>query len=530
MTRQQSINETLSPPGRWNHVANSRSGKAALVVKTQPYRRRQMTKEHLFLALDLGAESGRGELVTLKDSKVSMREIHRFPNKPVRLMNTLHWNVLSLYDEIVATLRAAGKEGQKPISLSVDTWGVDFGLLGKDGKLLGNPVHYRDGRTEGIHNYSNRFMSLEDIYRATGCEPWTISSLFQLLSMQRDGSPLLEQAGTFLNMPDLFNYFLTGQASSELSIANTSNLLGTDCHWSTEVMDAFSLDGRMFPKLVEPGTIVGPLTADLAQLTDLGEVPVIATCGHDTSAAVAAIPGEGEDWAFLSCGTWSIVGRLIDHPITSSKCLKMGFTNEYTVGGWFLARNILGLWLVQELRKKWHCADDGWDYPRMTAEAASAESGPLINAGDPSLLAPADMEQAILDLLAGAGDSKPPSRGQLVRCVLESLALEYDMRLRMVSELTGKSASSIYMVGGGVANKLLCQLTANACGLRVYAGCDQCTALGNALTQALAQGILKNPQEIRDVMRRSFDLTVYQPAQSQQWEANRQKYADLVKA
>ncbi|MFP4107076.1 MAG: FGGY-family carbohydrate kinase, partial [Phycisphaerae bacterium] len=260
----------------------------------------------------------------------------------------------------------------------------------------------------------------------------------------------------------------------------------------------------------------------------LGEVPVVATCGHDTSAAVAAVPGEGDNWAFLSCGTWSIIGTLTDGPIPTARALQLGFTNEYTIGGWYLARNISGLWLVQELKRKWDTKDDPWDYVRMTSEASEADTDALLNVADDSLLAPADMEEALQKLIADGNQPKPQSRGELVRSVLESLALEYNLRLEMVAELQGHKPDALYMVGGGIHNKLLCQLTANACSLPVYAGADQCTSMGNALGQALGLGILESREEIRQVMRESFDVTLYEPADQDTWDHKQSRYAQLV--
>ncbi len=482
---------------------------------------------HQFLALDLGAESGRGELVALKDHKIEMQEIHRFPNRSVRMGGTLYWDFPSLYAETLHTLRICAEMEVPLAGISVNTWGVDFGLLGSDGTLLGNPVHYRDGRTENIHAYSNKFMSTDEIFAATGYEPWAISSLFQLLSMQRDGSPLLGVAETFLNMPDLFHYFLTGVRASELSIANTSNLLGADCKWCDEIIERFNLPNKMFAGLISPASVLGSLQANVRDEVGLGEIPVIATCGHDTSAAVAAVPGKGDNWAFLSCGTWSILGALIEKPITTPRCLELGFTNEYTIGGWYLARNILGLWLVQQLRNGWNIASDPWDYNRMEVEAAKVQSGTLIDAADNSLMAPVNMEEALLRLIRKGGQDAPTSRGQLIRSVLESLALEYSQRLDAIGELTGKRPGAIHMVGGGIHNKLLCQLTANACGVEVRAGTDQCTALGNALGQALALGILTDPEEIRQIMRDSFEVTTYRPQDGSDWVEKRKRYQQL---
>lgn len=489
-----------------------------------------MADRRFFLAIDLGAESGRGELVCLEGGKVSMEEVHRFPNRPVRLGGTLHWDFPFLFAEVTAALRAGAAAGRKIEGIGVDTWGVDFGLLGGDGKLLGNPVHYRDGRTERIHDYSDPIMPRGEIFALTAYEPWAISSLFQLLAMQRDRSPLLAAAETFLNMPDLFNYFLTGTQANERSILNTSNLMATDGQWAKPVIQRFKLPD-MFGRLAEPGTILGPLSDGVRQeVGGLDDVPVVATCGHDTSAAVAALPGEGEDWAFLSCGTWSILGCLIDKPVATLRCLELGFTNEYTLGGWYLARNILGLWLVQQLRRKWDAGSQPWDYDRMTAEATKAKGGLLVDAADESFLAPADMEQALVDSLAKSGQPAPAGRGELVRCVLESLALEYARRLDSIGELVGRRPKALYIVGGGTANKLLCQLTADACGIPVYAGADQCTALGNALVQAVGLGVLKDRDEIHQVMRKSFTLAAYEPKDAGLWVDKAGQYAKLIGA
>lgn len=492
-----------------------------------------MANEQHFLAVDLGAESGRGELVTLSGRKVSMRELHRFPNTPVRLASTLHWNFLSLYAEVLNCLRACAQQDIRLSGISIDTWGVDFGLLGRDDVLLSSPVHYRDARTEGIHARAAAVMPIEEIFDATALQTMPINTLFQLHAMQLADSPVLEAAETLLMMPDLFGFYLTGVKASELSIAQTSQLIGLDGRWSETVIGKFHLPEKIFPRLIEPAGILGELKADVAEAVHLPVTPVIACAGHDTGAAVAAVPGEGNDWAFLSCGTWSILGSLVDKPVHSRACYEAGFTNEITYGrpwGWYLGRNIFGLWLVQELRRKWDSGADGWDYARMTAEAAKAEPGPLVNADDPSLLAPADMEAALLQLISRVNQPAPASRGQLVRCVLESLALQYAWGIDMIGSLTGNRPQSLYMVGGGIANKLLCQFTANACGIPVHAGADQCTALGNAMGQAMAVGSLDSPDDIRDVMRNSFTMTTHQPQDQPAWSVKRKRYAEIQQA
>ncbi len=492
-----------------------------------------MAEKYYLLAMDYGAESGRGVLVTLNKNTgvptVEMEEIHRLPNRPVRMGGTLYWDFPFLFAELLATLRKCAERGITLSGIGVDTWGVDFGLLGADDRLLGNPVHYRDSRTDGIHDYSNPVMKQDKVFKYTCCEPWSISSLFQVLAMQKQNSPLLPLATTFLQMPDLFNFFLTGQKASERSIASTGNLMGADGEWSREVIEAFKLPA-MFGRMVEPGTLLGPLSEEVQALTGLGPVPVVATCGHDTSAVAAAVPAQGQNWSFLSSGTWSIVGKLRDKPVTTPEAYAQGFCNEYTLNNWFICRNILGLWLVQELKRKWDKESDPWDYNRITAAAAEVPSGPMLDVADGRLLAPADMEETLYTLLAELGQPKPESRGTLVRSVLESLALEYAWRLESLDAITDSQTESLYIVGGGVANKLLCQFTANACARPTFAGASECTALGNALTQAVGLGLLNGPDEIRQVMRGSLGLTPYEPQDAKVWEEKRAAYDRIKKA
>lgn len=483
---------------------------------------------HQFLALDLGAESGRGELVTLRGDTVEMQEVHRFANRPVRMAGTLYWDFPYLFAESLEAIRACVERGAKIEAIGVDTWGVDFGLLGADGQLLGNPVHYRDSRTEDIQPHSEKIMPLSEMFSLTALQTMPINTLFQLHAMQRAGSPLLGMAETLLMTPDLMHYFLTGKKTCELSIAQTSQLVDVNGQWCKPILDAFGLSEKMFPSLIEPGRVLGELCGEVADATGAGGVPVVACATHDTGSAVGAVPGEGDNWAYLSCGTWSIMGRLIDKPVAGQRCFETGFSHEITYGGWYQCRNILGLWIIQQLRRKWDCGGDPWDYDRMTAEAADAESGPLVNVEDPSLVAPRDMEKALLDLLTNSGQKKPAGRGQLVRCVLESLALQYAAGLDTMGELNGRRPDALYIVGGGAANKLLCQLTADACGVVVHAGAEQCTALGNALGQALGLGILSEPQQIRDVMRASFQMTQYDPRDQQIWSDKRAVYGEIA--
>ena len=487
-----------------------------------------MEDEHHFLAIDLGAESGRAVLVRLADGKADMQEIHRWPNRPAVMAGTNYCDLPHLFNEILDALRLCAERDLQLTSIGVDTWAVDFGLLDHAGHLISLPVQYRDPRTEGIHKYSDPIMSQQEIFLRTGCKPWAIASLFQLLSMQRNDDRVLDIAETFLNMPDLINYLLTGRAVNERSVACTSGIMNANGCWDEEIIRAFSFKLTMFGPLVEPGTRLGPLSDDIRRQTQLPEIPVIAVGCHDTASAAAAIPATGDNWAFLSCGTWSILGSFLDEPICTPHCLTLGFTNQYAYGGWFLARNISGLWLLQELRRKWNTPDDPWDYDRMTSEARNSDCTALVDVAAPSLMAPYDMQQEIETLLTDSGQALPKTHGQLLRCVLASLALEYNARLEAMTELTGRKFDSLYMVGGGIANTLLCQLTADACGITVRAGAPQCTAMGNALVQAAAMGIIDGPDAIRKVMRESTEITEYHPQHTDQWAEKRTDYAKLI--
>ncbi|MBS3821456.1 MAG: rhamnulokinase [Planctomycetes bacterium] len=483
---------------------------------------------HHFLALDLGAESGRGMIVTLDGGTMTEEEIHRFPNRTVPMAGTLHWDFPGLMAEIHEAIRICAHRGIELTSIGVDTWGVDFGLLGADGKLLGNPVCYRDTRTVGIHAYADAKLDRREIFKLTAYEPWPIASLFQLLAMQRDGSPILPVAQGFLNMPDLINYFLTGEQRSDKAIANTTNVMDIDGHWSRRIINACGLPD-MFVDLVEPATVMGTLSKEVQDETGLFvDVPVVAACGHDTSAAMVAVPAQPDTrWAFLSCGTWSIPGMLIDSPITTDRVLELSFTNEYTVEGWYVAQNIIGLWLVQQLRRKWNTPEAPLDYAQMTAKAAEAGQGPIINAADDSLMAPADMEAALLALVKQGGQVEPAGRGELVYGVLQSLALQYNVAINAMEELTGERPEALYMVGGGTRNTLLCQLTADACGMPVQTGVEECTSLGNACCQALATGVLRSVEEAREVMRNSYDVRSFEPKDQDAWAKRRETYAGL---
>jgi rhamnulokinase len=488
-----------------------------------------MSKTCTFLSIDLGASSGRGMIVTLADGKVAMDELHRFENFKVQLGETLHWNFLWLVQQITECLHICKRRGIALDAIGIDAWGVDFGLLDADGTLLGTPVCYRDTRTENIHAYSDPIMSQADIYAATACDPWPISTLMQLLAMKRDNSAQLDNAASLLHIPDLFNYIFTGIKANDLSNLTTGNMVDPEGQWATELAAAFDLPSKLFDgDIVAPPIVLGPLSEAIQKDTGLGPVPVVCIAGHDTASVVASVPAEGDDWAFLSCGTWSILGAVRDEAIADPACFAAGFTNEYTIDGWYLCHNISGLWLINELHRHWNRQGEEWSFARMTDEARAAASTGMVDVSDASLTAPDDMEQALYAVMARNNQPEPATRGELIRAVLESLAMEYARWLAALGGQTGTTYETLYMVGGGIANTLLCELTANACGLPVRAGVKECTALGNAMGQALAIGAVESLADVRRIMRDSNEMHTYLPAEGEYWASRQTEYLAML--
>lgn len=471
-------------------------------------------KNGRFLAFDLGAESGRAIVGTLADGRLSLEEIHRFPNGPVDVSGTLYWDVLALYNNILQGIRRyVERFGGSVDGIGIDTWGVDFGLLASDGSLLQNPVCYRDKRTEGITDEIAKTLSPDELYARTAINLLGIESLCQLLALKRQSSPILEAAGAFLMMPDLLNYFLTGKQFCERTNANTTQLYDTAKGvWSDEILDAFSLPVKMLPALIDPGTMLGELSNSVKAATGLTSAPVIAPCTHDTPSAVAAVPGQGDDWAFISSGTWSVVGALSDNVVATPAARAANLCNEVTLGGPFLCRNIMGLWILQQSRALWARQDKDYSYAELVKLAQDAPAdGPLVNPDDARFLAPDDMAAAIGEYCRATGQNPPDTVAETTRCILESLAFSYRHALDQIGSIQGSRFKTLHVVGGGAQNTLLCQLTANATGIPIIAGPVEATAMGNILTQALACGCTSSPGEVREVVRRSTDLVEYEP-------------------
>jgi len=484
-----------------------------------------------FIAVDLGAESGRVMLGSLDTGKLELSEAHRFANVPVQVGNSLYWDILRLYGDVTNGLTRVGQEQGKAVaSIGIDGWGVDFGLLGADGELLGNPRHYRDHRTDGMLEAAFARAPREEIFAATGIQFMQINTLYQLLAMARGRSASLAAARTFLMVPDLLNYWLTGRAVAEFTNATTTQMLDYRGGWATTLLDRLGIPTHILPSIALPGTLLGDLRVSVVAETGLRGVPVVAPATHDTGSAVAAIPLTGHNAAYVSSGTWSIVGVEVEQPIITAASLQQNFTNEGGVNGTFrYSKNVMGLWLLQECRRAWARSGASSTYEELLA---SAEDAPpfvaLVDPDAPGLLNPSNMPVALARRCAETGQPLPPGPPALTRCILESLALKYRHVLEAIAAVRGTAATVVHVVGGGSRNRLLCQMAANATGCRVVAGPVEATAAGNVLVQAISTGHLASLADGRRLIRDSFNLETYEPADSAAWEQAYQRFKALL--
>lgn len=463
-----------------------------------------------FLALDLGAESGRAILAQLHQGRLELRELHRFSNTPVELPAGLYWDTLRLFHEICEGIRIAAKAGVDLDGIAVDTWGVDFALLGEGGELLDNPRHYRDRRTCGVPERVFRTVSRDDIFRQTGVQFMNINSLYQLCALKQESPALLEAASKLLFMPDLFNYFLTGACASERTIASTSQFYDPVKHcFATDMLRQLDIDASFLCELTDPGMELGALLPHISN----ANTRVYAAGSHDTASAVAATPiHDARNSCYISSGTWSLMGVELDQPLIDDASLAANFTNEVGVERRIrFLKNIPGLWIVQECRRAWGRAGQDLSYADLMEMAAAAKpSATLIDVDE--FTSPGDYPEQICEYCRKTEQRVPQNPGETVRVILQSLAARYGDVLASLETLTGRSIDVIHIVGGGSRNQLLNQLTANATGRRVIAGPAEATAAGNALGQALATGDIDTLEEIRAVVRRSFALQEYFPA------------------
>lgn len=478
------------------------------------------------LALDLGASGGRAVLGGLGNTGIELREIYRFPNDPVFLKGTMYWDILRLFHEIKNSLKIASRLGGFD-SIAIDTWGVDFGLLDGKGELLENPVHYRDCRTRGMMEAVFSKVSKEELYRRTGIQQIDINTIYQLYSIVCRRPELWKRVEHVLFLPDLFNYFLTGKMSTEFTIASTSQLLNIDdCTWDKTILKRLGLSSELFPPLVRPGTVVGLLDPDICREVGCRQVPVIAAASHDTASAVAAVPATEENFVYLSSGTWSLLGTERTAPLVNRETEAFNFTNEGGVEGTTrLLKNIMGLWLVEELRRQWSLQGGDLSFENLEQEARNAAPfRSFINVDSPEFEKPGQMQEKIRKFCARTGQPVPESKGELLRCVYESMAMKYGTVMEELKQITGTQYSTIHVVGGGTKNSLLCSLCADACQTNVLTGLPEATAAGNAVVQWIALGELSGIREARERLAGSFDQTLYAPGYDGEWKEAYHRY------
>jgi rhamnulokinase len=499
--------------------------------------------ERTVLAVDLGAESGRVMAVHCDGRGLRLEELHRFPNTPVTVNGTLYWDFLRLWGDVQTGIEKG--RALRPASIGVDTWGVDFGLLDRQGKLIGNPVHYRDGRTAGMMERAFARMPRAEIFARTGIQFLPINTLYQLLSLVESGSPQLQIAATFLTAPDLINYWMTGEKVCEYSNATTTQLLdATDGAWATDIMDAMGIPASIFPAVVPPGARLGTYTG----------IPVIAPACHDTGSAVAAVPCRPattdrrpptadhrlttndqrpltNDHAYISSGTWSLVGLETDRPILTPEALAANVTNEGGVYGTVrLLKNVMGLWILQQCRASWAAAGQSYSYGELVELAqATAPLTALIDPNHADFLAPGDHPRRIRDYCQRTGQPVPESVGAVARCVLESLALAYRAVLDTVTTVAGQTASTLHIVGGGSRNELLNQMTADTTGRPVIAGPVEATVIGNALVQLIALGEIADLGQARAIVAGMDELRRYEPRNKAVWDDAYERYRAICR-
>jgi rhamnulokinase len=489
-----------------------------------------------FVALDLGASNGRAVIGRFDGSRLALEDIHRFPNGPVQLPgadgSSLHWNVLALFSEVKEGLaKAVQCCGSALASAGLDTWGVDFALLDRQGGLIGNPYHYRDSRTDGMVEEACRRVPREEIFADTGIQFMQLNTLIQLFAMVEQRSPLLDVADRLLMMPDLLNYFLTGQRVSEYTDASTSQCMDMRTgEWATRLMGRLRIPRHIFPPVVQPGTVLGSLLPHVAEETGARGLAIVAPGTHDTGSAVAAVPAESDDYAYLSSGTWSLIGVESRQAVINAKTLAFNFTNEGGVCNTIrLLKNITGLWLIQECRRVWNQQGAQLSWNDITAMAAAAPAfTAVLDVDAKDFLAPGDMPGRIRDYCARTGQPIPDDRGAIARVVFESLALRYRYVLEMADALMERRIGTLHIVGGGSQNRMVNQFSADCTGRPVVAGPIEATAIGNILMQMLAMGAIGSLEEGRQVVRNSFGTERFEPGEQGAWDEAYERFKQLI--
>jgi rhamnulokinase/L-fuculokinase len=484
------------------------------------------------LAIDLGASSGRAITGNFDGKRITLNEVHRFTNDPVTVNDEIYWDILRLFHEIKQGITKANIEGGFD-SIGIDTWGVDFGLLDKDGRLLENPVHYRDARTTGILDEAFRLLPRKDFYSLTGIQFLELNTVFQLLAIKNKRPRLLENADRLLFTPDLLYYMLTGEKVTEYSIASTSQLLDVNTRgWCDTVFEKLGIPRRLVGEITAPGEVSHALSEAVAEECGLdGRKQVISVCGHDTQSAITAVPSGEKNFAFISSGTWSIFGTELDAPIVNEKTLEMNITNEGGCEGktGFL-KNIIGLWLIQESRRHWK--RHGSDYSYADLEKLALEAEPFkcfIDPDSPEFSPMGNIPGRVREFCRRTGQYVPETVGEIMRCIYQSLAMKYRLTFEKIKECTGIDYPQIHVIGGGVKDGLLCRLTAEACGVPVKAGPVEATVIGNIAVQLIAQGCIKDVAEARRIIADSESIKTYEPDEAAAWASAYERFREIVK-
>ncbi len=483
-----------------------------------------------FLAFDLGASSGRAILGKLSNGKLELEEVHRFKNQMSLIHGKYYWNIFNLFDELKTGLKKCLTEYKiQPGSIGVDTWGVDYSLVTNEGQLIGLPFAYRDHRTDSAMDDFFKIMPKKEAYFLSGIQFMQFNTLFQLFASVKENFSRLVIADSLLFMPDTLNYLFTGVKKNEYTISSTSQLLKPGKpEWEPELFKAAAIPMQLMGEIVQPGTEIGKILPEVQEETGSAEIPCIAVASHDTASAIASVPADGGNWAYLSSGTWSLLGIESDVPQVSEQTLQMNFTNEGGVEGTtrFL-KNIMGMWLIQECKRIWD-EEKEMEWQEIVDLSLAAEPFKcLINPDDLSFLNPGNMPVAIQNYCEKTNQPVPQTNGEIARCIYDSLAMKYKFTIGQIESVTGKKIEKLHIIGGGAHNKMMNQLTADAIGIPVFAGPTEATAIGNLMMQAKAAGVVESLTEIRKIIRNSFEVTKYIPSPELNWDAAYSKFKEL---
>lgn len=484
------------------------------------------------LAIDLGATSGRGIVGSFDGERLSLKENHRFDNDPVMVSGSFYWDILRIFFEIQNSIRNCALSEDKNISsIGIDTWGVDFGLIDKQGKLIGNPVHYRDARTVGIQEYAFAKLSAEKIFEKTGIAHINFNTIYQLMAMLKDNPNALDSADKLLFIPDLLNYFLTGKAQTEYTVASTGGLLDVkNRNWAFDMIEKLGVPTNIFTEIAQPGSIVGKLKTDISESTGIFDANVVHVAAHDTASAVVSVPAKNKDFIYISSGTWSLMGAEIDSPMATADAMKCGFTNEGgTHGKTRFLKNIMGTWIESECKRQWAREGEKFTYDQLSDMAAVSEPHKcFIDVNDQTFNPPGNMPKRIQEYCEKTNQYVPQTKGEIVRCIFDSLAMCYRWTVENMDAQLGRYTEAINIVGGGTKEPLLPRFTADACKRPVYAGPTEATAVGNLCVQLMAAGKVNGLDEAREVVRNSFDIKYYEPKDSDMWDEGYEKYLKIT--